>query len=36
MVLLMEPTMYMVMALAEKAGIDYNLEAGDEEVIECS
>lgn len=25
----MEPTMYMIMALAEKAGIDYQLEAGD-------
>lgn len=36
MVLLMEPTMYMVMALAEKAEIDYNLEAGDDEVIELS
>lgn len=31
MILLMEPTMYMVMALAEKAGIEYNLEAGDDE-----
>lgn len=31
MLLLMEPTMYMVMALAEKAGIPYNLEAGDDE-----
>ena len=29
MMLLMEPTMYMVMALAEKAEIDYQLEAGD-------
>lgn len=29
MLLLMEPTMYMVMALAEKADIDYDLEAGD-------
>ena len=29
MMLLMEPTMYMLMALAEKAGIDYQLEAGD-------
>ena len=27
----MEPTMYMVMAFAEKADIDYNLEAGDDE-----
>jgi len=31
MTLLMEPTMYMVMALAEKAEIPYQLEAGDEE-----
>ena len=31
MILLMEPTMYMVMALAEKADIEYNLEAGDDE-----
>lgn len=31
MVLLMEPTMYMVMALAEKADIPYSLEAGDDE-----
>lgn len=31
MLLLMEPTMYMVMALAEKADIEYNLEAGDDE-----
>lgn len=31
MVLLMEPTMYMVMALAEKAEIEYDLEAGDRE-----
>jgi len=31
MLLLMEPTMYMVMALAEKADIDYSLEAGDDE-----
>ena len=31
MVLLMEPTMYMVIALAEKAGIPYSLEAGDDE-----
>jgi len=30
MMLLMEPTMYMVMALAEKAEIDYVLEAGDD------
>ena len=29
MTLLMEPTMYMIMALAEKAGINYDLEAGD-------
>ena len=32
MLLLMEPTMYMIMALAEKAEIDYQLEAGDDEV----
>lgn len=31
MMLLMEPTMYMIMALAEKAEIPYNLEAGDNE-----
>lgn len=31
MMLLMEPTMYMVMALAEKAEIPYQLEAGDDE-----
>jgi len=31
MMLLMEPTMYMIMALAEKADIDYLLEAGDDE-----
>jgi len=30
MTLLMEPTMYMVMALAEKADIPYSLEAGDD------
>ena len=30
MLLLMEPTMYMIMALAEKADIEYNLEVGDE------
>ena len=30
MMILMEPTMYMLMALAEKADIKYNLEAGDE------
>ena len=29
MVMLMEPTMYMIMALAEKAEIPYQLEAGD-------
>ena len=29
MTLLMEPTMYMIMALAEKADINYDLEAGD-------
>jgi len=32
MVMLMEPTMYMIMALAEKAEITYNLEAGDNEL----
>jgi len=31
MTLLMEPTMYMIMALAEKADIPYSLEAGDDE-----
>ena len=31
MTLLMEPTMYMLMALAEKAEIDYVLDAGDNE-----
>ena len=31
MVMLMEPTMYMIMALAEKAEIEYNLESGDNE-----
>ena len=37
MLLLMEPTMYMVMALAEKADIPYSLEAGDDEApIEIS
>lgn len=37
MMLLMEPTMYMIMALAEKANIDYNLESGDnEESVEIS
>ena len=30
MLLLMEPTMYMIMAIAEKADIDYSLEAGDD------
>jgi hypothetical protein len=30
MLLLMEPTMYMLMAIAEKADIDYSLEAGDD------
>jgi len=33
MVLLMEPTMYMIMALAEKADIEYDLEAGDRSSI---
>ena len=31
MMLLMEPTMFMIMALAEKAEIDFVLEAGDDE-----
>jgi hypothetical protein len=31
MTLLMEPTMYMIMALAEKAEIDYVLDAGEDE-----
>ena len=31
MTLLMEPTMYMIMALAEKAEIDYVIETGDDE-----
>ena len=31
MALLMEPTMYMIMALAEKAEISYSLDAGDDE-----
>jgi len=31
MLLLMEPTMFMIMALAEKANIEYSLEAGDDE-----
>ncbi len=31
MALLMEPTMYMIMALAEKADIDYEVEAGNKE-----
>ena len=31
MTILMEPTMYMIMALAEKAEIDYVLETGDDE-----
>jgi len=36
MLLLMEPTMYMIMALAEKADINYSLEAGDDGVQEVS
>ena len=32
MTLLMEPTMYMIMALAEKAEIDYTLESGEDEL----
>ena len=35
MMLLMEPTMYMLMALAEKANIKYVLDAGDEEEDEA-
>ena len=31
MAVLMEPTMYMIMALAEKAEISYSLDAGDDE-----
>ena len=31
MLILMEPTMFMIMALAEKADIPYSLEAGDDE-----
>ena len=31
MTMLMEPTMYMIMALAEKADIDFDLEAGDKD-----
>ena len=31
MLILMEPTMYMIMALAEKAEIDYVLETGDDD-----
>ena len=34
MTLLLEPTMYMIMALAEKAEINYVLESGDDELIE--
>jgi len=33
MTMLMEPTMYMIMALAEKADIPYSLEAGDDEAV---
>ena len=36
MALLMEPTMYMIMALAERADIDYILESGDTEDKEMS
>ena len=32
MMLLMEPTMYMVMALAEKAEVEYVLESGDDSI----
>ena len=34
MTLLMEPVMYMIMALAEKAEIDFVVEAGDDEINE--
>jgi len=33
MTMLVEPTMYMIMALAEKADIPYSLEAGDDEAV---
>ena len=33
MTMLMEPTMYMIMSLAEKADIPYSLEAGDDEAV---
>ena len=36
MLLLAEPTMYMIMALAEKADIPYEFEAGDEYINELS
>ena len=36
MILLAEPTMYMIMALAEKAEIPYEFEAGDEYLNELS
>lgn len=36
MILLAEPTMYMIMALAEKADIPYEFEAGDEYLNELS
>lgn len=36
MMLLMEPTMYMIMALAEKAEIDFVLESGDDETSELN
>jgi hypothetical protein len=36
MLLLSEPTMYMIMALAEKAEIDYVLEVGDNKVREAT
>ena len=34
MLLTAEPTMFIIMALAEKAGINYVLESGDDEVTE--
>ena len=36
MLLLAEPTMYMIMALAEKAEIDYLLDTGDKKVREAT
>ena len=36
MLLLAEPTMYMIMALAEKAEVDYILDTGDSKVREAT